>query len=80
MVKSIPAEIGSLIYFSAVPVWRNQIQKKAMEESRLEIPILFGFDVIHGFSAVYPISLAQACSLNPELVKQAAAVAGKEAS
>jgi len=78
--KSIPAEIGSLIYFSADPVWRNEIQKKAMEESRLGIPILFGFDVIHGFRTVYPISLAQACSWNPALVTEAAAVAAKEAN
>ena len=77
--KSIPAGIGSLIYFSADPVWRNEIQKKAMEESRLGIPILFGFDVIHGFRTVYPISLAQACSWNPALVTEAAAVAAKEA-
>lgn len=78
-IKSTPAGIGSLIYFSADPVLRNAIQKKAMEESRLGIPILFGFDVIHGFRTVYPISLAQACSWNPALVAQAAAVAAKEA-
>ncbi len=79
-IKDTPAGIGSLIYFSADPVLRNTIQKKAMEESRLGIPILFGFDVIHGFRTVYPISLAQACSWNPALVTQAAAVAGKEAN
>lgn len=79
VIKEIPAGIGSLIFFSADPVWRNQIQKKAMEESRLGIPILFGFDVIHGFRTVFPISLAQACSWNPELVTQACQVAAKEA-
>ncbi|MDD4032366.1 MAG: glycoside hydrolase family 3 N-terminal domain-containing protein, partial [Bacteroidales bacterium] len=68
--KSIPSEIGSLIYFGDNPVFRNSIQKKAMEESRLGIPILFGFDVIHGFRTVYPISLAQACSWNPGLVSE----------
>ncbi len=77
--KSIPAEIGSLIYFGDDPVFRNAIQKKAMEESRLGIPILFGYDVIHGFRTVYPISLAQACSWDPELVTKAAKVAAKEA-
>lgn len=79
-MKSIPAGIGSLIYFGADPDYRNAIQKKAMEESRLGIPILFGFDVIHGFRTVYPISLAQACSWNPALVTQAATVAAKEAN
>lgn len=77
-VKNIPAEIGSLIYFNADPVFRNVIQKKAMNESRLGIPILFGYDVIHGFRTVYPISLAQACSWDPELVTKAAEVAAKE--
>jgi len=80
VVAEIPAEIGSLIYFSTDPEWRNQIQKKAMEESRLGIPILFGFDVIHGFRTVYPISLAQACSWNPDLVTQACGIAAKEAN
>ena len=50
-----------------------------MEESRLGIPILFGYDVIHGFRTIYPISLGQACSWNPQLVEQACAVAAQEA-
>ncbi len=50
-----------------------------MEQSRLGIPILFGYDVIHGYKTVYPISLAQACSWNPQLVQQACAVAAQEA-
>lgn len=78
-MKNIPSEIGSLIYFGADPAYRNAIQQKAMEESRLGIPILFGYDVIHGMRTIYPISLAQACSWNPDLVTAAAAGAGKEA-
>lgn len=78
-VKNIPAEIGSLIYFDMNPQLRNDMQKKAIEKSRLGIPIIFGYDVIHGFRTVYPISLAQACSWNPDLVKQACAVAAQEA-
>ncbi|MEG1563514.1 MAG: glycoside hydrolase family 3 N-terminal domain-containing protein [Bacteroides sp.] len=77
-VQKLPAGIGSLIYFSADPELRNKIQRKAMEESRLGIPILFGFDVIHGFRTIYPISLAQACSFNPLLVEKACAIAAKE--
>jgi len=77
-VKDIPAEIGSLIYFSSNPDLRNQVQHKAMEKSRLGIPVIFGYDVIHGFKTIYPISLAQACSWNPELVRQATAVAAQE--
>ena len=78
-VKKVPAEIGSLIYFEANPELRNNMQKKAMEESRLGIPIIFGYDAIHGFRTVYPISLAQACSWNPDLVEQACAVSAQEA-
>ena len=74
-VDKIPAEIGSLIYFDTSPGLRNRLQKKAIEQSRLGIPVLFGYDVIHGFRTTYPISLAQACSWNPALVKQAAEVA-----
>ena len=78
-VKKVSAEIGSLIYFETNPELRNNMQKKAMEESRLGIPIIFGYDAIHGFRTVYPISLAQACSWNPDLVEQACAVSAQEA-
>ena len=78
-VKKVPAEIGSLIYFETNPELRNNMQKKAMEESRLGIPIIFGYDAIHGFRTVYPISLAQACSWNSDLVEQACAVSAQEA-
>ena len=77
-MKVVRPEIGSLIFRSINPVYRNQIQRKAMEESRLGIPILMGFDVIHGYRTIFPIPLAQACSWNRELVTQACAVAAKE--
>ena len=78
-VREIPSEIGSLIYFGDDAVLRNIMQKKAMEESRLGIPILFGHDVIHGYRTIFPIPLAQACSWNPELARKASAVAAQEA-
>lgn len=74
----LPAGIGSLIYFNSDPILRNRLQKKAMDSTRLGIPILFGFDVIHGFRTIYPISIAQACSWNPDLVTQNCAEAAKE--
>ncbi|MBD5258392.1 MAG: beta-glucosidase [Barnesiella sp.] len=79
VVNGIPAEVGSLIYFDGDPALRNAMQRRAVEESRLGIPILFGYDVIHGFRTVYPTSLAQACSWNPALVSEACAVAAQEA-
>lgn len=79
-IKNIPADIGSLIYLNINPEIRNNIQRKAIEESRLGIPILFGFDVIHGLRTVYPIPLAQACSFNPKLITAACRMAAKEAT
>ncbi len=75
---AFPAGIGSLIYFSTDPVFRNTLQKRAVEETRLGIPVLFGYDVIHGYRTIYPISLAQGCSWNPALVEEACSVAAKE--
>ena len=72
--------IGSFIYFQADVEKRNEYQRIAIEETRLGIPLIFAYDVIHGFRTVYPISLAQACSFNTNLVYKAARVAAKEAS
>jgi beta-glucosidase len=58
----------------------NALQRVAVEESRLGIPLLVGRDVIHGFRTIMPIPLGQAATWNPELVKQAALVAALEAS
>ena len=58
---------------------RNAIQKRAVSESRLGIPAIFGSDVIHGYRAITPIPLAQACSWNPELVRLGCAMAAESA-
>ena len=57
----------------------EELQTAAVRESRLEIPILFGLDVIHGYSTIFPIPLAEASTWDPELVKQCAEVAADEA-
>lgn len=57
----------------------NQLQHIAVEESRLGIPLLFGYDVIHGFRTIYPIPLAQACSWDTDLVEQCSEAAAAEA-
>jgi len=74
----IDPHVGSLIYFGNDPVLRNKVQKKAMEGTRLGIPILFGFDIIHGCKTLFPIPLATGCSWNTGLAGQACAVAAKE--
>ena len=58
----------------------NKLQRIAVEESRLKIPLIFGLDVIHGYRTLFPIPLAQSCSWNPELVEAAARVAAVESS
>jgi len=56
------------------------VQKIAVEESRLGVPLLFAFDVIHGYKTIFPIPLAEACSWNPSGAERAASVAAKEAA
>ena len=58
---------------------RNRLQKIAVEESRLGVPLIFGRDVIHGYKTVLPIPLGQGATFDPELVEAAAAVAAREA-
>jgi beta-glucosidase len=58
----------------------NELQHIAVEESRLKIPILFAFDVIHGYRTIFPIPLAEACSWDPKVVERAAGIAAAEAS
>lgn len=58
----------------------NELQRIAVQESRLGIPLLVGRDVIHGFRTIFPIPLGQAASWNPELVRNAARVAAAEAA
>ncbi|MFC2137495.1 glycoside hydrolase family 3 N-terminal domain-containing protein [Bacteroidota bacterium] len=57
----------------------NELQRIAVEESRLGIPLLFGRDVIHGFNTILPIPLGQAATWNPDLVKKGAQIAAVEA-
>lgn len=72
-------EVSSYIWSSVNPALRNQFQRIAVQESRLGIPILFGMDIIHGASTLFPISLGLACSFEPELFEQAQTVAAREA-
>jgi beta-glucosidase len=58
----------------------NELQRIAVEESRLGIPLLIGRDVIHGFKTVMPIPLGQAASWNPGLVRESALAAAREAA
>ncbi|MFA5161789.1 MAG: beta-glucosidase BglX [Elusimicrobiales bacterium] len=56
----------------------NELQRAAME-SRLKIPMIFGFDVIHGYKTVFPVPLAEASTFSPKIVEEDSAVAAREA-
>ncbi len=71
--------VGSIIN-EVNPEVVNRLQRKAVEESRLGIPLIFARDVIHGFNTVFPIPLGQAATWNPDLVEEAARIAAIEAS
>lgn len=72
-------EVSSYIWFISDPKLRNEVQRVAVEESRLGIPLIFGMDIIHGCSLVFPISPALAGSFEPELFEKAQEVAAREA-
>ncbi len=72
-------EIGSFISVQDAGT-ANRLQKIAVEESRLGIPLIFGLDVIHGYRTIFPIPLAEACSFNDGIFELSAQVAAREAS
>ena len=58
----------------------REIQRVAVEETRLGIPILFGYDVIHGFRTIFPINLGMSCSWDPDAIEKSARIAAEEAA
>ena len=71
--------VGSMLNVRGVKDVRA-IQKIAVEQTRLGIPLLFGFDVIHGYKTISPIPLAEAASWDLEAIKKSAAIAAEEAA
>ncbi len=71
--------VGSMLNLIGVDSTRKY-QQIAVEQSRLKIPLIFGFDVIHGFRTTFPIPLAWSCTWNPDLIEQAEHVAATEAT
>ncbi|MFT3971170.1 MAG: glycoside hydrolase family 3 N-terminal domain-containing protein [Micropruina sp.] len=69
---------GALL-FVRDPATANRLQRTAIEGSRFGIPLLFGYDVIHGFRTIFPVPIAQAASWDPEVIAAGAAVAAREA-
>lgn len=72
-------EVGGLFNLKGVKNIK-EVQKIAVEQSRLKIPLLFGMDVIHGYETVFPIPFSLSCSWDMEAIKLSAQIAAQEAS
>ncbi len=77
--RIVKGELGSYLFLTD-PHEINRVQHVAVEQSRLHIPLLIGFDVIHGFHTIFPVPIAQAASWDLELNRQIQAAAADEAS
>lgn len=71
-------KIGSFLAIQGA-VKCNYFQRIAVEESRLGIPLLIGYDVIHGFKTTFPIPLAESCSWDEKIFEESARISAKEA-
>ena len=71
--------VGGLFNIKSIPSI-EEMQKIAVEQSRLKIPLIFGMDVIHGYETTFPIPLGLSCSWDMDLIKQTARMAATEAS
>jgi len=72
-------QVGSLFNVTGARA-TNELQRIAVQESRLHIPLLFGLDVIHGYRTIFPINLGLAATWDPSIVEKASRVAAQEAS
>ncbi|GJG85903.1 beta-glucosidase [Gemmatimonadetes bacterium T265] len=73
----VRGRVGAILWL-AVPQAINRLQHVAVERSRLHIPLLFGLDVIHGYSTIFPAPLGMASSWDPAVEEQAQAFAARE--
>ena len=72
-------QVGSMLNVVGAEATRNA-QQLAVESSRLGIPLIFGYDVIHGYKTMFPIPLGEAASWDPELAKLSASIAAQESA
>ncbi len=70
--------VGSVLTFTGGAAARNAFQRIAVEKTRLGIPIVWGYDVIHGWRTCFPVPLAQGCSFDPSLAEKSCRVAAEE--
>ena len=77
--KIIAGKVGGLFNIKSYAKIK-EVQKLAVEQSRLKIPLMFGMDVIHGYETVFPIPLGLSCSWDMPLIERSARIAANEAS
>ena len=77
--RILKGQVGSFLFITDAKEI-NRLQHLAVEKGRLHIPLIFGFDVIHGFRTIYPIPLALASSWDPAVAQNAQSMAAREAS
>jgi len=77
MIKN--GRIGSILSESGIELL-NKLQKIAVEKTRLGVPLIFGYDVVHGYVTVFPIPLALASSWDPDLIRKVASISAAEAA
>ena len=79
LVDKRAANGAGAFLFVTDPAEINRLQHLAVEESRLKIPLLFGFDVIHGLTTIFPVPIGQAASWDPAMIERNQAIAASEA-
>jgi beta-glucosidase len=72
-------DVGSILFAADAGI-TNKLQHQAVDASRLHIPLLFGFDVVHGLRTVFPVPIAMAASWDPAAVEHAQSISAEEAS
>ncbi|MFI5186692.1 MAG: beta-glucosidase BglX [Chitinophagales bacterium] len=77
--KISEGKVGGLFNIKSASKIRD-VQKVAVEQSRLKIPLIFGMDVIHGYQTVFPIPLGLSCSWDMQAIERSARIAATEAS
>lgn len=78
--KDIKAGRCGNVFNAHTVKYNTELQRMAVEDSRLGIPLLFGYDVIHGHKTIFPIPLAESCSWDLELIEKSARLSAKEAA
>lgn len=72
-------KVGSMLNINGVEYTRK-LQQITLSETRLGIPLIFGYDVIHGYKTIFPVPIAEACSWDMELIERSSSIAAKEAA